>query len=132
MENNIVIWLGGKYVNYNYNDFINVFFENNFFYNNRIVIEKFLFEVFKIKEQDKEKILNSFNLKISEIENYLKDKNNHDKKDYMDILYNYLMNAKFYLINNQKKKEFLEMLGIPHYAYNCVLEDFSDKQKFKK
>ena len=125
MENSevITIFLNGKYQDVKYSDFINTFYKNNFFIKDSILIENFIFKLFKIKDEDKKRITNDFNLKKIELENFLI--NNKEHKDYMDILYNYLHNVGFILLDKEHRNKFLDILQLDNFHRNKILKDFN-------
>lgn len=125
MENSEVIniYLNGKYQDVKYSDFINTFFKNNLFMQDSIIIENFIFKLFKIKDNDKSRIIKDFDNKKLEIEKFLI--NNQEDKTYEDVLYNYLHNIGFLLLDKTNKNKFLEILNVNNYYKNKILKDFN-------
>jgi len=124
MENSEVIniYLNGKYQDVKYSDFINTFYKNNFFIKDSILIENFIFKLFKIKDNDKIRIINDFNNKKHELEKFLIE--NQEHKDYQDILYNYLHNVGFNLLDDKNKIVFLDILKVNNYYKSKIIKDF--------
>lgn len=124
MENSEVIniYLNGKYQDVKYSDFINTFYKNNFFIKDSILIENFIFKLFKIKDNDKIRITNDFNNKKHELEKFLIE--NQEHKDYQDILYNYLHNVGFNLLDDKNKIVFLDILKVNNYYKSKIIKDF--------
>lgn len=124
MDNSkIKVFVQGKFRIFNYNYFINCFINSYFFVKDRKSIEKFMFNVLKVEEQDKERILESFKQAQINYETYLKTKQNEE--DYFENLCNYLFHIGFYLIDKKDKEKVLNMLQVSDFNRNKVLKLFA-------
>lgn len=123
MENNkITVFLQGKTINVDYDIFINSFTKTYFFVKDINCIEKFLFQVLKIKEEDKIIIINSFKEEINKHEDYLK--NNQNNEEYYDKLCDYLFHIGFSLLDKKHMELVLNNLNVSDYYRNKILQLF--------
>lgn len=126
MDNkNITIYNKGKFIDVDYDFFINQFILTKFFINNEYIINKFMFEILKIKDEDKQRILKSFRDEIFKIEEDLI--NNQEKDDYLDKLYTYLKDINFDHVDNQIKIKVLNHLKVKNYLKQKIIDDFTIK-----
>lgn len=105
MDNNkIKVFTQGKYRTYDYDFFIDCFVKSFFFVKDKKSVEQFMFNILKIEEEDKLRIISSFKEKQINYENYLKNK--QDDENYYENLCNYLFHIGFHLIDKLLKKKY--------------------------
>lgn len=123
MDNNkIKVFTQGKYRTYDYDFFIDCFVKSFFFVKDKKSVEQFMFNILKIEEEDKLRIIFSFKEKQINYENYLKNK--QDDENYYENLCNYLFHIGFHLIDKTSKEKVLDMLKVNDFNRNKVLKLF--------
>ncbi len=130
MENNkIKIFLNEKYINYDYDSFINMFVKNGFLSYKNNVIEKYILIPLKIEENYKQKVINSFVNNFKNLESYIINATAKEKTDnnayYIDSLYSYLVCVKFILLNTKQKIIILKKLNVDNLLMEQVIKDFT-------
>lgn len=128
MENNkITIFLNQEYIDYDYIDFINMFIKNEFFTCKVSIIEDFILKPLRIKEEDKQKVIDTFLSYFIDLENYLLNANKQEKLSqiYKDSLYKYLITIKFILLNTKQKIVILKKLNIDDNLIEKLIEEFT-------